>query len=50
MKKLTKRQIKKLIAEEKKDSKMYRGYGLNKIAKEETDHAKRLSKLLKHCK
>lgn len=45
--KLTKKKIKALIKEEKSASKMYRKYGLKKIAKQEAQHFKFLSKKLR---
>lgn len=43
---LTKRKIRSLIKEEKAANKMYRGYGLYGIAKQEHGHSQKLKKML----
>lgn len=43
--KLTKKRLSKLIREERSSSRMYRKYGLGSIAKDETRHARKLSKM-----
>lgn len=48
--KLTQKKIKELIVEERQASKMYRGYGFPKIARQESGHKKFLTKLLKERK
>jgi len=44
---ITNKKIRELITEEKNASKMYRKYGFDSIAKQETGHSKFLGKLLK---
>lgn len=46
MARTTTKRLKILIREEKKDAKMYRKLGYPKIAKQETMHAKKLTKEL----
>lgn len=45
--KLTKKQIKEFIADEKKGIKEYKKFHLNKLAKDESKHLKYLKKKLK---
>lgn len=45
--KISDKKLKELISEEKSASKMYKQYGFEDIAKQETSHAKKLSKVLR---
>lgn len=47
IKKISREKLKKLIKEEKESAKMYKEYGFDKLAKDESKHSKFLRKKLK---